>query len=81
MGKYKVFIDVSDTWEDGDIELITLDVEGEDSEEVRNKVLEGIVNGEYGDKIGNRETYVWEVVEEDRLLDEEDALMWGKLGD
>lgn len=52
MKKYNAFVDVSNTWEDGDIEVLTFCVEAKNAEEANDTVCSLILQGEYNEEIG-----------------------------
>lgn len=69
MKEYRVFIDISETWEDDDIDTISIVVEGEDVLDAYNNLREKIEEGYYEEDIGSKEYYIWEIIEEYLLED------------
>ncbi|PTY92936.1 hypothetical protein [Heyndrickxia sporothermodurans] len=65
--KYQVNVDVSNTWDEDDIDVVSIVVEEENAELAYIKAQEDIVRGEHNDKIKDREYYVWSVNEDDKL--------------
>lgn len=65
--KYQVNVDVSNTWDEDDIDVVSIVVEEENAELAYIKAQEEIVRGDHNDKIKGREYYVWSVNEDDKL--------------
>lgn len=67
LNKYQAFVDVSKTWEEDDIDVVSIVVEEENAELARIKLYEEIKRGKHDDQIQGRDFYIWEITEEDKL--------------
>lgn len=67
LNKYQVFVDVSETWEEDDIDVVSIVVEEENASLARIKATEEIVRGKHNDLIKGRDYYVWDVTEDDKV--------------
>ena len=67
MSIYQVLVDVSRTWEENDIDVLTFQTQGETAKHAEENFLVALKDDKYQNEIDGREVYVWSVTEEDRL--------------
>lgn len=63
---YDVLVDVSETWEENDIGVISIPVAASDAETARATAIKEIDDGKHDDLIEGKQVYVWSVSEEDK---------------
>ncbi|MEK3955719.1 MULTISPECIES: hypothetical protein [unclassified Psychrobacillus] len=67
MNQYNIALDLSETWEERDIQVETVVVEAENAPAASELVAVNIQNGEYDELIAGREVYIWDVTEDDKV--------------
>lgn len=67
VNQYEALVDVSATWEEGDIDVITLTVEAPNASTAYAKLCQDIADGKHEESLQGRKTYVWDIMEDDKI--------------
>ena len=67
MNKYQAFVDMSSTWEENDIDVLSLNIKAQNAKEAMESLRRKIESGEYDDEIKGRKYYIWEITENDLI--------------
>ena len=68
MFTYQVLVDVAEEWNDDDIGVIHLHVDGKDAEDAYENAIKEIDEGKHDEDIDGRQVFVWSVSEEDKII-------------